>query len=62
MEMLAQLEYAALGAAIDPNNDGRVRVAAARLAEWSGGCCGSAGDGAKDARMDISRPVGRDFP
>ena len=34
LEMLAQPEYAALDAAIDPNNDGCVRVAAARLAEW----------------------------
>ena len=31
LEMLAQPEYAALGAAIDPGNEGRVRVPAARL-------------------------------
>ena len=36
MDMLAQPAYAALDAAIDPNNDGRVRVTAACLAEWSG--------------------------
>ena len=36
LEMLDQPEYAALEAAIAPDNDGRVRVAATRLAEWSG--------------------------
>jgi hypothetical protein len=36
LETLAQLEYTALDAAIDPNNDGCVRVTAACLAEWSG--------------------------
>ena len=34
LEMLAQPEYAALGAAIDPGNEGCVRVSAARLVGW----------------------------
>ena len=36
LEMLAQPEHTALDAAIDPDNVGCVRVAAARLAEWPG--------------------------
>ena len=35
LEMLAQPEYAVLDAAIDPSNEGCVRVPAARLVCWS---------------------------
>jgi pentatricopeptide repeat protein len=35
LEMLAQPEYAGLGAAVDPDNEGRVRVPAARVVDWS---------------------------